>query len=101
MKEDPSVELRVGGTPDTVRRYIGLGAEVVVASGAGLASGIGDGEYEGAGASVVGDGAAAVKDADVVLAVRRPSAAALKGAKPGALVIAIRHSATWRRSSSQ
>ena len=89
VKEDPSVEPRVGGTPDTVRRYVGLGAEVVVASGAGLASGIGDGEYEGAGASVVGDSAAAVKDADVVLAVRRPSAAALKGAKPGALVIAI------------
>ncbi|MFD1477414.1 NAD(P) transhydrogenase subunit alpha, partial [Ancylobacter polymorphus] len=55
----------------------------------GAASGIGDGEYEGAGATVVADNAAAVAGADIVLAVRRPEAASLTGANKGALVIAI------------
>jgi len=89
VKESSASEPRVSASLETVKRYVGLGAEVVVASGAGSASGIGDGEYEGAGASVVADNALAVKGADVVLGVRRPAAAALKGVKPGALVIAI------------
>ncbi|QFR33388.1 Re/Si-specific NAD(P)(+) transhydrogenase subunit alpha [Ancylobacter sp. TS-1] len=89
VKEDLSVEPRVAGSPDTVKRYIGLGAEVFVSSGAGVASGIGDSEYEGAGARVVADNAAAVAGADIVLGVRRPAAAALKGVNPGALAIAI------------
>ncbi|MBS7554766.1 NAD(P) transhydrogenase subunit alpha, partial [Ancylobacter dichloromethanicus] len=54
-----------------------------------MASGIGDSDYEGAGATVVADNEAAVAGADIVLAVRRPAAAALKGANKGALVIAI------------
>jgi NAD(P) transhydrogenase subunit alpha len=89
VKESSASEPRVAASADTVKRYIGLGATVVVASGAGSASGIGDGEYEGAGATVVADNAAAVAGADIVLAVRRPEAAALKGANKGALVIAI------------
>ncbi len=89
VKESSASEPRVSASVDTVKRYVSLGADVVVASGAGLASGIGDGDYEGAGASVVADNAAAVKDADIVLGVRRPEAGALKGVKPGALVISI------------
>ncbi|WP_051660780.1 Re/Si-specific NAD(P)(+) transhydrogenase subunit alpha, partial [Bosea sp. 117] len=82
-------EPRVGASVETVRRVVGLGGEVVVASGAGLRSGILDGEYAAAGGVIVADNAAAVAGADVVLAVRRPAAAELSGVKPGALVIAI------------
>ncbi|RTM01135.1 Re/Si-specific NAD(P)(+) transhydrogenase subunit alpha [Ancylobacter aquaticus] len=89
VKESSASEPRVAASADTVKRYVGLGATVVVASGAGVASGVGDGEYEGAGATVVADNAAAVAGADIVLAVRRPEASALKGINPGALVIAI------------
>ena len=89
VKESSASEPRVSASVDTVKRYVSLGADVVVASGAGLASGIGDGDYEGAGASVVADNAAAVAGADIVLGVRRPEAGALKGVKPGALVISI------------
>ncbi|ADH89981.1 NAD(P)(+) transhydrogenase (AB-specific) [Ancylobacter novellus DSM 506] len=89
VKESSGLEPRVAASPDTVKRYVGLGAEVVVASGAGLASGVGDGDYEGAGAKVVADNAAAVANADIVLSVRRPEASALKGANRGALAIAI------------
>ncbi|MCJ8145309.1 NAD(P) transhydrogenase subunit alpha, partial [Ancylobacter sp. A5.8] len=71
------------------KRFVGLGSEVVVASGAGLASGVSDADYEAVGAVIAADNAGAVAGADVVLGVRRPEAATLKGAKAGALVIAI------------
>ena len=89
LHEDVLVEPRVSGSVETVKRFVGLGAEVVVASGAGLASGVSDADYEAVGASIAADNAAAVAGADVVLGVRRPEAATLKGARAGALVIAI------------
>jgi NAD(P) transhydrogenase subunit alpha len=85
---DPT-EPRVAATPETVRKIRGLGAEVAVESGAGVKSGVPDGEYAAAGATVAPSAAEAVKDADVVLKVRRPGASELSGYKHGALVIAI------------
>src|SRR5450830_905404 len=82
---DPS-EPRVAGTPETVKKLKALGAEVAVAHGAGVASGILDADYEAAGATVSDN---VSKDADVVLKVRRPGASELAAYKKGALVIAI------------
>ena len=82
---DPS-EPRVAGTPETVKKLKALGAEVAVARGAGVASGILDADYEAAGASVSDN---VSKDADVVLKVRRPGASELAAYKKGTLVIAI------------
>jgi NAD(P) transhydrogenase subunit alpha len=86
-RESDPAEPRVAGTPETVKKFKSLGAEVVVARGAGLASGILDADYEAAGAKLRGDDV--TKDADVVLKVKRPTAEELKGYKKGALVIAI------------
>jgi len=85
---DPA-EPRVAATPETVKKIRGLGAEVAVESGAGAKSGVPDSEYAAAGATVAASAAEAVKDADVVLKVRRPGASELSGYKHGALVIAI------------
>jgi H+-translocating NAD(P) transhydrogenase subunit alpha len=85
---DPA-EPRVAATPETVRKIRNLGAEVAVESGAGVKAGVPDGEYAAAGATVAASAADAVKDADVVLKVRRPGASELSGYKHGALVIAI------------
>src|SRR5487761_2641127 len=85
-READSAEPRVAGTAETVKKLKALGAEVAVARGAGLGSGILDADYEAAGATV-GDNV--TKDADVVLKVKRPTAEELKGYKKGALVIAI------------
>ena len=85
-READPAEPRVAGTPETVKKLKALGAEVAVARGAGLASGILDADYEAAGATV-GDNV--TKDADVVLKVRRPGQSELAGYKKGALVIAI------------
>jgi NAD(P) transhydrogenase subunit alpha len=88
-RETGSGEARVAATPETVKRIKGLGADVVVQSGAGTASGMLDADYEAAGASIAKTPADAVKDADVVLKVRRPTEAEAKSYKRGALVIAI------------
>ena len=82
-------EARVAATPETVKKLIALGAEVVVQSGAGKGSGLPDADFEKAGATIAADAAATVSGADVVLAVRRPQPAALAGAKPDAVVLAI------------
>ena len=87
--ETESGEPRVAATPETVKKLRGLGADVVVERGAGLKSGILDADYEAAGATIAGDDARTVEDADVVLKVRRPSAAELPDYKKGAAVIAI------------
>jgi NAD(P) transhydrogenase subunit alpha len=82
---DPG-EDRVAATPDTIKKMKALGAEVVVEPGAGVKSGIPDADYTAAGAGI---GADAIRNADVVLKVRRPGMLELAGYKKGALVIAI------------
>jgi len=87
--ENDPAEGRVAATPETVRKLVGLGAEVKIQTGAGLKSGIPDQEYTLAGAAIAPDTLATVKDADIVLRVRRPGAADIFGARQGAAVIAI------------
>ncbi len=86
--ETEANEGRVAATPETVKRFAGLGATIVVQSGAGLASGITDADYQAVGATIVAGAKDALKDADIVLKVRRPSDAELKLLKTGALVVA-------------
>ena len=86
VAETNAEEPRVAATPETVKKMIGLGAQVSVEPGAGTKSGILDSEYTAAGAAVAPD---AVNGADIVLMVRRPERAALSRLKKGAMVIAI------------
>jgi NAD(P) transhydrogenase subunit alpha len=81
-------ETRVAATPETVKKFIGLGASFAVQAGAGTASRITDADYQAAGATIAPDAAATVLDADIVLKVRRPSEAELRAYKPGAIVVA-------------
>jgi H+-translocating NAD(P) transhydrogenase subunit alpha len=83
---DPA-ETRVAATPETVKKFVGLGAEVAVERGAGVKAGVVDADYETAGARIVS--AADALSADLVLKVRRPSADELGLVKPGALVVAV------------
>ncbi|MGN6311385.1 MAG: Re/Si-specific NAD(P)(+) transhydrogenase subunit alpha [Xanthobacteraceae bacterium] len=85
-KEIDAAEPRVGATPDTVKKFKALGAEVAVEPGAGLKSGLLDSDYEAAGAVISAD---AVKDADIVVKVKRPEASEVTRYKKGALVVAI------------
>ncbi|KQZ93961.1 NAD(P) transhydrogenase subunit alpha [Mesorhizobium sp. Root157] len=85
-KEVDAGETRVGASPDTVKRLAGLGFDVIVEAGAGTLSRIPDEEFAKAGAKT-GKASDAAK-ADVVLKVRRPNEAELKGYKKGAAVLA-------------
>ena len=82
---DPS-EPRVAASPDTVKKFKALGAEIAVEPGAGIKSGLPDSDFTAAGATVSAD---AVKDADIVIKVKRPEASELSQYKRGALVVAI------------
>ncbi|MGB1547415.1 MAG: Re/Si-specific NAD(P)(+) transhydrogenase subunit alpha [Alphaproteobacteria bacterium] len=93
-KERREHEHRVAATPDTVKKLIGLGFEVVVERDAGAGASLLDKAYEAAGATIAPDAAAALKDADIVLKVQRPLSEAEGGPdelsllKPGAKLIA-------------
>ena len=88
LKERADGETRVAATPETVKKFIGLGNEVALEEGAGATASITDEAYAEAGA-MLGDAAATVKDADIVLGVQAPDASLLVGAKPGAWVAAL------------
>ena len=81
-------EPRVAATPETVKKMIGLGAEVAVQPGAGVKSGILDADYTAAGATRVGRRAVAAPTS--CSQVRRPDRGrACERTSKGALVIAI------------
>jgi NAD(P) transhydrogenase subunit alpha len=86
LKEAEPGERRVAATPETVKKFAALGATLAVEKEAGALASIADADYEAAGASVAAR-AATLKDADIVLAVQGPDAAALKGARAGAILV--------------
>jgi H+-translocating NAD(P) transhydrogenase subunit alpha len=85
-REIDPLESRVAATPETVKKMQAFGGEIAVEPGAGTKSGIPDDEFAAAGASLSAD---AVRNADIILKVRRPTAAELAGYRKGAMVIAI------------
>jgi NAD(P) transhydrogenase subunit alpha len=93
-KERREHELRVAATPETVKRFIGLGLEVAVETGAGSAASCSDEAYRAAGATVAPDAKSTLADADIVLKVRTPMSAVegrdeLALMKSGALLLAM------------
>ncbi|GAB5427600.1 MAG: Re/Si-specific NAD(P)(+) transhydrogenase subunit alpha [Devosia indica] len=87
LRERFEGESRVAATPETVAKYIALGAEIAVEKDAGTGSRIADEQFKEAGATIGATAATTLKGADIVLCVRRPAAADLKGVNTGALLI--------------
>lgn len=71
-KERRADEKRVAATPDTVKKYIALGLEVVVETGAGVSASIPDDLYVQAGATIAKDARTVYDNADIVLKVQKP-----------------------------
>lgn len=94
-KERRAHELRVAVSPDTVKKLIGLGADVAIETGAGMGAAYTDQSYADAGAKIAPDERSAIGDADIVLKVQRPLNAAEGGVdemallKPGAMLVGI------------
>lgn len=86
-KETASGENRAAMVPAMVKRLVDLGAEVTVEKGLGVGSGFGDDEYKEAGAALAAKAETAVKDADIVLRLNKPSVEDVKLLKKGAIHI--------------
>src|SRR5580765_6605164 len=80
-------ETRVAATPKTVEQLRGLGYEVVIESGAGLASSFADDAYAAAGATI--GSRADVWRADVVLKVNAPSVDEIAALAEGATLVGL------------
>jgi NAD(P) transhydrogenase subunit alpha len=89
VRERLGGETRVAVTPDTVKKYAGLGLAVVVEQGAGAGSSIPDADYQAAGARIAKTAAEALKSADILIKVRGPDAGEIAALKKGAVVAAM------------
>ncbi|QQR69525.1 MAG: Re/Si-specific NAD(P)(+) transhydrogenase subunit alpha [Alphaproteobacteria bacterium] len=76
VKELRAGERRVAASPETVRKFVGLGWEVMVETGAGASALFTDNAFAQAGARIVPDPRDALSSADLVLKVQRPLTAA-------------------------
>jgi len=82
-------ETRCAVTPETVKKFLAMGASVTVEAGTGAGSSIPDEDYVAAGATVAKDTKAVLSGADIVLKVRGPTAQETSALKPGAVVVAL------------
>ena len=82
-------ETRCAVTPDTVKKFVAMGAAVSIEAGTGQASSIPDADYVAAGATVKPDTRAVLDGADLLLKVRGPTQQEITALKPGAIVVAL------------
>lgn len=87
LKERMPGERRVAATPDSVKKYVALGASVAVESGAGLESSISDADYQTAGARIASSVSDCLNGAALVLTVREPDADILSVIPEGAMLV--------------
>ncbi len=71
-KEIMPGERRVSATPDTVKKMVAEGAQVLVEQGAGAGSFFADNDYQSAGATLVADVQEIFAKAHVILKVKEP-----------------------------
>src|SRR5215831_18116341 len=85
LTESRAGEARVAATPETVKKYVAQGHQVVVQAGAGVRASQPDAAYEAVGARI--GTAAEALGAELVLKVRAPDAAELAQMKPGSVLV--------------
>ena len=86
LNERDPLETRVSATPESVKKFLALGAEMAVEAGAGETAGVSDEEYREVGATVA-DRSAVIENADAIFCVRGPDPEELDAAKQGARLI--------------
>ncbi len=87
LRETQDGEARVALMPESIKKLIGLGATVLIESGAGLNAARTDDDFREAGAEVSSDREALLADADVFAVVNRPGPNDFARLKHGAVVI--------------
>jgi NAD(P) transhydrogenase subunit alpha len=71
-KERRPFENRVAATPETVKKFIAMGAAVVVEKGAGENINVSNKDYQEVGAKIEKDVASTFENADLILKIQRP-----------------------------
>ncbi|TNE57372.1 MAG: Re/Si-specific NAD(P)(+) transhydrogenase subunit alpha [Alphaproteobacteria bacterium] len=89
LKERGAAETRVAASPESAKKLIALGFDVMIETGAGDASYFSDDAYKEMGATIGANAAETLADAEVVLKVGKPSAEEVGQMKRGALLAAI------------
>lgn len=89
LKETRSGETRVAASPETVKKFVGLGAEVAVQTGAGEHARFADAAYQEAGASISPSAADAAQGADLIVKVQAPSSEEMRSFGRGVKLAAI------------
>ncbi len=88
--ETAAAETRVAVSPETIKKFIGLGCSVAIEQGAGASAGFVDSSYTEAGAELVAVGdIQAWGQADLLLCVQTPQQQALAKLRNGALVVGL------------
>ncbi len=95
LRETQAHERRVAATPETVKKFMGLGAEVAVEVSAGLSASIPDSDYTAAGATVT-DRAGALAGAGLVLKVQKPAPEEIAGLPKGCVLVSTLEALTTR-----
>ena len=85
LKEE-AAETRCAAIPETVKKFVALGAEVAVEAGAGQGAAISDADFETAGATVASR-ADVLRGAGLILCINGPDPGTLGGAGAGALLV--------------
>jgi len=88
-KETRPGEKRVAASAETVKKFIQLGFDVAIESGAGLSASITDDAFKAAGASIVKTAKDAFGDADIALKVRKPTEDEIKLIKKGTILVCL------------
>ncbi|MGB0921856.1 MAG: Re/Si-specific NAD(P)(+) transhydrogenase subunit alpha [Alphaproteobacteria bacterium] len=86
-KERRDGETRVAASPETVKKLTGLGFDVHVETGAGIASAVNDAEFQEAGATIAAEGTI-YDGADIIFKIRAPGDDELAKIKAGAKLFA-------------
>ncbi len=86
-REAASQERRVALVPESVARFVKLGATVHVQKDAGTRAAFPDELYERAGATIVGDATTLARDADLLACVSRPSEELLALLRKGTTIV--------------
>ncbi len=89
LKETRSGETRVAASPETVKKFVGLGATVAVQAGAGEGARFSDEAFSEAGAEIGKSAADTAQSADLIIKVQRPSSEELRVFGRGARLLAV------------
>ena len=89
LKETRAGETRVAASPESVKKFAGLGASVAVEADAGAGAQFSDEAFREAGAEISPSAADAAQGADLIIKVQRPSSEELRAFPKGVRLAAI------------